>query len=114
MIRRPPISTRTDTLFPYTTLFRSHGAHLHRIGARFQYSQNTPRTKLPTQAGQRGGDGRWVMGEIVVDIDAAHAAAQLHAPLDALEGRQCLYAGLRADAQEIGRESGRERGGQYG
>src|SRR3546814_12638979 len=26
MIRRPPRSTRTDTLFPYTTLFRS-GAH---------------------------------------------------------------------------------------
>src|SRR3546814_19141606 len=23
MIRRPPISTRSDTLFPYTTLFRS-------------------------------------------------------------------------------------------
>src|SRR3546814_958470 len=33
MIRRPPRSTRTDTLFPYTTLFRSrtgltHVAHL--------------------------------------------------------------------------------------
>src|SRR3546814_18907312 len=26
MIRPPPRSTRTDTLFPYTTLFRSHGA----------------------------------------------------------------------------------------
>src|SRR3546814_10224916 len=26
MIRRPPRSTRTDTLFPYTTLFRSCGA----------------------------------------------------------------------------------------
>src|SRR3546814_3993388 len=26
MIRRPPRSTRTDTLFPYTTLFRSHHA----------------------------------------------------------------------------------------
>src|SRR3546814_14713129 len=26
MIRRPPTSTRTDTLFPYTTLFRSIGA----------------------------------------------------------------------------------------
>src|SRR3546814_1822736 len=25
MMRRPPRSTRTDTLFPYTTLFRSHG-----------------------------------------------------------------------------------------
>src|SRR3546814_14771957 len=24
MIRRPPRSTRTDTLFPYTTLFRAH------------------------------------------------------------------------------------------
>src|SRR3546814_7039315 len=28
MIRRPPISTRTDTLFPYTTLFRSAGDRL--------------------------------------------------------------------------------------
>src|SRR3546814_4105704 len=27
MIRRPPRSTRTDTLFPYTTLFRSLRAH---------------------------------------------------------------------------------------
>src|SRR3546814_17607031 len=27
MIRRPPISTRTDTLFPYTTLFRSADTH---------------------------------------------------------------------------------------
>src|SRR3546814_13810471 len=26
MIRRPPRSTRTDTLFPYTTLFRSDSA----------------------------------------------------------------------------------------
>src|SRR3546814_12270479 len=28
MIRRPPRSTRTDTLFPYTTLFRSLGGTL--------------------------------------------------------------------------------------
>src|SRR3546814_3234411 len=27
MIRRPPRSTRTDTLFPYTTLFRSDVTH---------------------------------------------------------------------------------------
>src|SRR3546814_8502202 len=35
MIRRPPRSTRTDTLFPYTTLFRSHlgplGRHHNRL-----------------------------------------------------------------------------------
>src|SRR3546814_8851085 len=30
MIRRPPRSTRTDTLFPYTTLFRSAVARHHR------------------------------------------------------------------------------------
>src|SRR3546814_6814679 len=30
MIRRPPRSTRTDTLFPYTTLFRSW-LHLHAL-----------------------------------------------------------------------------------
>src|SRR3546814_4648264 len=33
MIRRPPRSTRTDTLFPYTTLFRSIAdVRMHRIG----------------------------------------------------------------------------------
>src|SRR3546814_5353792 len=31
MIRRPPRSTRTDTLFPYTTLFRSLAEDLLRI-----------------------------------------------------------------------------------
>src|SRR3546814_1418513 len=31
MIRRPPRSTRTDTLFPYTTLFRSTGS-CHILG----------------------------------------------------------------------------------
>src|SRR3546814_1405197 len=30
MIRRPPRSTRTDTLFPYTTLFRS-GVHVPAV-----------------------------------------------------------------------------------
>src|SRR3546814_17905000 len=30
MIRRPPRSTRTDTLFPYTTLFRSIAEQLDR------------------------------------------------------------------------------------
>src|SRR3546814_8227458 len=39
MIRRPPRSTRTDTLFPYTTLFRSKGdtgAHLIRLTRMFE------------------------------------------------------------------------------
>src|SRR3546814_4713318 len=32
MIRRPPRSTRTDTLFPYTTLFRSNAVHHALVG----------------------------------------------------------------------------------
>src|SRR3546814_12371688 len=31
MIRRPPRSTRTDTLFPYTTLFRSPARRIGNI-----------------------------------------------------------------------------------
>src|SRR3546814_4408738 len=31
MFRQPPSSTRPDTLFPYTTLFRSAGAHHERV-----------------------------------------------------------------------------------
>src|SRR3546814_13501928 len=34
MIRRPPRSTRTDTLFPYTTLFRAGGGGPVLIGPR--------------------------------------------------------------------------------
>src|SRR3546814_11134786 len=34
MIRRPPISTRTDTLFPYTTLFRSLGQQVTGLARR--------------------------------------------------------------------------------
>src|SRR3546814_669168 len=33
MIRRPPRSTRTDTLFPYTTLFRAARAILRTLSA---------------------------------------------------------------------------------
>src|SRR3546814_15545903 len=34
MIRRPPRFTRTDTLFPYTTLFRSQAEH---VGTRMMW-----------------------------------------------------------------------------
>src|SRR3546814_17752378 len=36
MIRRPPRSTRTDTLFPYTTLFRSEEEELAELRANMQ------------------------------------------------------------------------------
>src|SRR3546814_11411298 len=44
MIRRPPISTRTDTLFPYTTLFRSPRTGSDRWAAPTASAPRSPRT----------------------------------------------------------------------
>src|SRR3546814_6779335 len=53
MIRRPPRSTRTDTLFPYTTLFRST---LRRLGV-------AQRAALAQEVLDRGQVGRWPIAE---------------------------------------------------
>src|SRR3546814_5467529 len=46
MIRRPPRSTRTDTLFPYTTLFRSKGkADLAQAQARISLIEASAKTE---------------------------------------------------------------------
>src|SRR3546814_121236 len=51
MIRRPPRSTRTDTLFPYTTLFRSFMARAP--GARVPRSPLESHPPRPISAGSR-------------------------------------------------------------
>src|SRR3546814_4173604 len=51
MIRRPPRSTRTDTLFPYTTLFRSAGCT-----RRGEMKWSSP--AKPRLAARRGGPSR--------------------------------------------------------
>src|SRR3546814_11447771 len=48
MLRRPPRSTRTDTLFPYTTLFRSLGRL--RIEALAQFGALDTRAKMTAGA----------------------------------------------------------------
>src|SRR3546814_4023736 len=47
MLRHPPISTRTDTLFPYTTRFRSHRV----LGSRDQHAFGR---RGPAQPGRFG------------------------------------------------------------
>src|SRR3546814_3179227 len=75
MIRRPPRSTRTDTLFPYTTLFRSddlHRAHLRRPGDR-------PARKRRAQHVDRAGacgQSRANVGDELVDRRKAFDAEQ--------------------------------------
>src|SRR3546814_5989118 len=49
MIRRPPRSTRTDTLFPYTTLFRSRPAGGSGGGGRLRPRRRAARRSRPRQ-----------------------------------------------------------------
>src|SRR3546814_9688206 len=75
MIRRPPSSTRTYTLFPYTTLFRS-GQPLDRVGMALQ-----PRRRLRAGTVDDHGDlgaGRHVQGR----AGRAHTVDQPDQPVD--------------------------------
>src|SRR3546814_10280055 len=57
MIRRPPRSTRTDTLFPYTTLFRSGGGGTGRgTGGAPGRVAATPDRRVHPAIGRVGGD----------------------------------------------------------
>src|SRR3546814_875522 len=58
MIRRPPRSTRTDTLFPYTTLFRSDHRRRHRLPQRAQRPRHLVAIDRPDAVPvDRGGGG---------------------------------------------------------
>src|SRR3546814_12824239 len=72
MIRRPPRSTRTDTLFPYTTLFRSRiGEDLQR---REMFGERQP-AETHRDAGRQYGQVKPPAGE---EAEAAGDAQNLH------------------------------------
>src|SRR3546814_11312718 len=66
MIRRPPRSTRTDTLFPYTTLFRSQYA----VGDRRRLVDDPQRAR-PAEARELQSRGAVPLGDIARHVDAA-------------------------------------------
>src|SRR3546814_15616693 len=73
MIRRPPRSTRTDTLFPYTTLFRSPRRQ-RQAEARHRTLHAERRIVEAVVAGSRKPDDDTVTGELVGahDLELAH------------------------------------------
>src|SRR3546814_17320332 len=109
MIRRPPRSTRTDTLFPYTTLFRSHPGYCRPRPPRSQHDlhavgRDLPASGLDSPALDRVGEpGR--IAVVAVDEDAAAEAeapdgtagaaqtahAQLHPPTARIRAVPLLY-----------------------
>src|SRR3546814_17793093 len=77
MIRRPPRSTRTDTLFPYTTLFRSPSA----VALRSRSVQHDQHGQLrPSRS---------------VDLHRSHLAQHRSAP------RQCRLRALSAPLDAV-------------
>src|SRR3546814_2312473 len=63
MLRPPPRSTRTDTLFPYTTLFRSYAAGDHDGDPerdRGRRADRDPDAPQPARSARRGRHGRSV------------------------------------------------------
>src|SRR3546814_16989168 len=59
MIRRPPRSTRTDTLFPYTTLFRSARPGSRRRSANRRYGRGGGRNRRGSSGTDRRLDFRF-------------------------------------------------------
>src|SRR3546814_12781966 len=101
MIRRPPRSTRTDTLFPYTTLFRSGGRTVgHGAGGgqaavgRIEAGRHPHHRTLPAAEG--------------VAADAGEMAGP-----ETLSARGDEPAGLRIAFEQIGSAAGRARVCQY-
>src|SRR3546814_18081464 len=73
MIRRPPRSTLTDTLFPYTTLFRSEEK---TDLIEFSYSYPAEAARIPGLAAWLDSDRAAQRGALVVAAERDKAAAE--------------------------------------
>src|SRR3546814_18101677 len=92
MIRRPPRSTRTDTLFPYTTLFRSVLLYLDHV-AGLQLAEAMERRDLVGLEQHRDADGELLHDGVlaadhpghvhlrVLEADAVLVEQMAHAPV---------------------------------
>src|SRR3546814_18211707 len=108
MIRRPPRSTRTDTLFPYTTLFRSLAAHWNptaldaNLGFYIRnYSDKLPQALL-TQVGANNSVYRLIYADNIRMYGMSISKNVLGVSVSA-----------ETSNRQIGRASCRERVGQY-
>src|SRR3546814_19935951 len=108
MIRRPPISTRTDTLFPYTPLFRAHGRRA-LPGHQLMGVASSPNRDFMQVC--------WLVPDLATAIDGWARTSGVGPffwfdDIGATDGR---HRGVptefpRVSAAKIGRETGRERG----
>src|SRR3546814_17743985 len=109
MIRRPPRSTRTDPLFPYTTLFRSAAGpfrHHHLVAmAGQQADRRLVDLRVEHLLGATGQQGDPLAPLALCRKDLR--------PVDGRGFRPMLRRHRHHALQQIGREACRERGWQY-
>src|SRR3546814_15515170 len=107
MIRRPPRSTRTDTLFPYTTLFRSGRRSLTlRIAAAKPLPPLLEKCSVSLWASRVGGAPKHLGGGA-----AGTGISRVENGRPLMNGRDARLVGILLD--KIGRASCRERVCQY-
>src|SRR3546814_20224320 len=95
MIRRPPRSTRTDTLFPYTTLFRSEAAAIAQHAMRFLQGRGDVGDVADAEGDRIGVEELVGKGQLLGILPGPDEAG------DAALGRA-----LHAHAQPVGVETG--------
>src|SRR3546814_13200847 len=127
MIRRPPRSTRTDTLFPYTTLFRSrlvvtagiHDRFVALLGEKVRSLKVGHALDPNVQVGPVASDDQLETVSGYLEIARAEGAKvvaggdRLKCAHDGYYIAPALVAETTAKMREIGRASGRERVCQY-
>src|SRR3546814_17819236 len=112
MLPRPPTSTRTATLFPYPTLFRSHGAaadHHAHVGTADALRQLDGQIMVGVAVGIVG-DGA---GEFALILPIAHLAQRLHRPDDRSVGEGGAFARRDFHRALPGRGSGDRSEGRW-
>src|SRR3546814_8615076 len=98
MIRRPPRSTRTDTLFPYTTLFRSPEDLPGAFGSPDLSVTRWGTLRVDHRTMQTSIDGVFAAGHIV-----RGASLVVWAIRDGRDVTAKMHAFLKVQAAEIGR-----------
>src|SRR3546814_16498757 len=110
MIRRPPRSTRTDTLFPYTTLFRSRTRRVtEKVGpmAKAKFERTKPHCNVGTIG--HVDHGKTTLTAAITKVLAASGGATFSAydQIDKAPAEKARGHTSRSDTRRVGQECGR-------
>src|SRR3546814_9202514 len=110
MIRRPPRSTRTDTLFPYTTLFRSVARQPHHLDGAGAVGQAADEAALFKPGDEPVNARLGLEGEGVLHlVERGRDAVFLKVPVDEEQKLVLLFGEHGSPGPPVCRPSARQR-----